>query len=151
MTSTRSPGVIKRIVVTAFSCKPPSLPIVTNGCPSRSRKKKRLFAVLTMRQRCGAPDRARSFGMILPLTSTYAPSRPNTIPAGPPLSADSRGAASVEADIAEHQRQLIGNARRLADPRRERAVKAKAHLRRRHHVRVIPVQTRVAQREVIGE
>ena len=90
MTSTRSPGVTSSTsLVVGRSCSPPSVPITVNFCPCRSSRKNRLRAVLTMRQRCGAPERTRSTGALRPFTSTCSPSRPNTSPAAPPLSAAS--------------------------------------------------------------
>jgi hypothetical protein len=128
------------------------LPITVNFWPCRSSRKKRLRAVLTMRQRCGAPERTRSAGALRPLSSTWSASRPNTSPAEPPLSAASRRAVLVEADVAQDHRDLVGHAHavvRVLD--QQRAVEAEAHLRRRHVVRVIPEQPRVAQHEVVDE
>ncbi len=74
------------------------------------------------------------------------------MPADPPLSAELEYAVAIEADVAQHQRELVGDAHavgRIFD--QERAVEAEAHLRRRHHVRVIPVEPRVAHHEVVGE
>ena len=61
-------------------------------------------------------------------------------------------ALGIEADVAQDQRDLVGNADAvfgILD--HQRAVEAEAHLGRRHHVRVIPIQPGVADDEVVGE
>ena len=61
-------------------------------------------------------------------------------------------AVAIEADVAQDERELVGDTHavgRIVD--QQRTVEAKPHLRRGHHVRVIPVESRIAHHEVVGE
>ena len=55
-------------------------------------------------------------------------------------------------DVAEHEDEIVGDFQRLGRVLHEkRAVQAEPDLRRRHHVRVIPVDAGVRHHEVVGE
>jgi len=59
---------------------------------------------------------------------------------------------AVDADVAQDEHVLVGDADalgRILD--QQGAVQPEAHLRRRHHVGVIPEQARVGDGEVVGE
>ena len=105
-----------------------------------------------MRQRCGAPERAfntravTAVGQhIVPFASEHHAGRAAAL-------RRLELAFGIEADVAQHQRQLILDADAVVGILdKQRAVQAKANLRRRHHVRVIPVERRVADHEVVIE
>ena len=70
----------------------------------------------------------------------------------PPLSAECSVPSSSSRDVAEHEHELVGDLHRVVRiVDEQRTVEAEAHLRGRHHVRVIPEQPGVGHDEVVGE
>ena len=105
-----------------------------------------------MRQRCqraGARVQRRMAAAVdehvLPLAAEHLAGRPAAV-------GRLQHASLVEADVAQHQRQLVGHADAVVRiVHLQRAVEPEAHLRGRHHMRVIPEQPGVAHHEVVGE
>ena len=105
-----------------------------------------------MRQRCGAPARARIVGRVRAVDQHVTALAPEHHAGRSAAVGRLEHAAAVEADVAQHQRDRVGHADavlRVFD--QQRAVEAVAGLGRRVDVRVIPVERGVADDEVVGE
>jgi hypothetical protein len=77
--------------------------------PSTSMKKKRLVAALTIRQRCGAPDRARNVGNHLAIDEPVSAFAAENHSGGTAAVRRLQCSVLVEADVAEGDRQLVGD------------------------------------------
>ena len=68
------------------------------------------------------------------------------------MSGGIENAGAIEADVAQDQGELVGDTHavgRIVD--QQRTVEAESYLRRGHDVRVIPVESRIAHHEIVGE
>ena len=106
-----------------------------------------------MRHRCGAPARARSVGRTLAVgqdVRAFAAEHHAGRPAA--VRRVSSTPVAIETDVAQHECQLVGDTHAVGGVvDQQRTVEAESHLRGRHDVRVIPVESRIAHHEVVGE